>query len=92
MILNLMEDIHPVSELKKNTRKILEQAHKTGRPVVLTVNGKASAVILDVQVYEKHRQAMNIAKILLEAENDIIENNTRPAISFLEEFKRARQI
>ena len=34
------EDIKTVSELKKKTNEIFSQMHKTGRPIVVTVNGK----------------------------------------------------
>ncbi len=51
--ISLSEDIRSVTELKRNTRDILDHLHATGRPVILTVNGKADSVLLDVHVYEK---------------------------------------
>ena len=44
MSLNPSEDIRSVTDLKRNTKEILNQVHRTKRPVVLTVNGKADAV------------------------------------------------
>jgi prevent-host-death family protein len=61
MSLNLSEDIRSVTDLKRHTREILQQIHKTGRPVVLTVNGRADAVLLDAKTYEKHLKAFNLA-------------------------------
>jgi prevent-host-death family protein len=87
MSINFKEDILPVSELKKNTRRVLEQVRKTQRPVILTVNGKASSVLIDVDSYEKQMKALNIAGLLLEAEKDITESKFRPVDSFLKEFK-----
>lgn len=46
--ISLSEDIRSVTELKRNTRAILDHLHATGRPVILTVNGKADSVLLDV--------------------------------------------
>jgi prevent-host-death family protein len=57
MAINLAEDIRSVTDLKRKTREILDQIHKTKRPVVLTVNGRADAVIMDVEVYEKQLKA-----------------------------------
>jgi len=34
MSVKLTEDIRPVTDLKRNARKILDQIHKTGRPVI----------------------------------------------------------
>jgi len=60
--------------------------------VVLTVNGRADAVLLDAQTYEKHLKVANIARLLAGAEEDIAAKWTRPMRSFLKEFKHARKI
>jgi len=86
------EDIRSVTDLKRSTRDILDHIHATGRPVILTVNGKADSVLMDVRVYEKHLQAANLAKLLAPAERDVENGTTRPALTFLKEFKRARKI
>ena len=86
------EDIRSVTDLKRNTRDILDHLHATGRPVILTVNGRADSVLLDVRVYEKHLQAGNLAKLLAPSERDVESGRTRPARDFLKEFKRAKKI
>src|SRR6266545_7164189 len=68
MSINLAEDIRSVTDLKRHTREILDHVHQTGRPVVLTVNGRADSVIIDAKVYEKQLKAMNMARLLSEAE------------------------
>ena len=92
MSIDLMEDIRSVTDLKRHTKDILEHAHETGRPVVLTVNGKADAVLLDARVYEKHLKAANLAKLLVRAEQEVASHKTRPAAAFLKEFKHDRKI
>lgn len=86
------EDIRSVTDLKRNTREILDHLHATGRPVILTVNGRADSVLLDVRVYEKHLQTGNLAKLIVTAEQDVEKNRTRPARGFLKDFKRAKKI
>lgn len=86
------EDIRSVTDLKRCTREILDHLHATGRPVILTVNGKADSVLLDVRVYEKHLQAANLAKLIFMAEQDVEKGRTRPTRDFLKEFKRAKKI
>ena len=90
--MNLSEDIRSVTDPKRNTREILEQIHKTGRPVVLTVNGRADAVLMDAKSYEKQLRAINLARLLAEGEEDIAAGPTRPARAFLREFKNAHKI
>src|SRR4030042_4295497 len=86
------EDIRSVTEVKRKTREILDHLHTTGRPVILTVNGRADSVLLDVRVYEMHLQAGNLAKLLAPAEREGENGRTRPARGFLKEFTRAKKI
>ena len=86
------EDIRSVTDLKRNTREILQQVHKTGRPVVLTVNGRADAVLLDARTYEKYLRAFNLAGLLAEGEADVAAGRVRSARSVLREFKNAHTI
>jgi prevent-host-death family protein len=86
------EDIRSVTDLKRHTREILDHVHATGRPVILTVNGRADSVVLDVRVYEKLLQAGNLAKLIAPAEQDVESDRTRPARDFIKEFKRANKI
>ena len=90
--MKLIDDIRSVTELKRKTREILDQARQTGRPVVLTVNGKADAVLIDARTFEKHLSASNMAKLLAPAEEDVRAGRTRSMRSFLRDFKRGRKI
>ncbi len=92
MSIHLTEDIHSITDLKLHTRDILKQVHTTGRPVVLTVNGKADAVLIDAKIFEKHLMASNLANLLREAEKDVKDGHTRSAHVFLKEFKNDRKI
>lgn len=92
MPFSLTEDIKTVSEVKKNLRAVLEQIRGTGRPVVVTVNGKPDAVLIDVETYERKLKALNLVSLLAEGEQDIRGGRTRPASAFLKEFKRAKKI
>jgi hypothetical protein len=60
--------------------------------LVLTVNGRADSVLIDAKVYEKQLKAMNLARLLSEAEAQISTGQTRPAPEFLNEFKNAHKI
>lgn len=68
MTLSLTEDIRSITDLKRNTNVVLECLQRTSRPVVLTVNGKAEAVLLSAKEYEKMSKAFNLLKLLIPAE------------------------
>ena len=61
MHISLTEDIRSVTELKRNTRAIFNHLHQTGRPIVLTVNGKADAVMIEAKTFEKYLKAYNLS-------------------------------
>ena len=92
MPISFAEDIRSVTDLKRHTREILDHVHQSGRPLVLTVNGRADSVLIDAKVYEKQLKAMNLARLLSEAEAQITTAQTRPARAFLDEFKNAHKI
>jgi prevent-host-death family protein len=92
MAVSLMEDIKTVSELKRHMREVLDQLHRTGRPVIVTVNGKPDAVLLEAAVFEKKLKALNLSRLLVEAEEDIQAGRTASARAFLKSFKHAKKI
>jgi prevent-host-death family protein len=87
MSISLSEDVKTLSELKQSPRKLINQLHRTGRPVVVTVKGKPDVVIMDVAMFERKLQAANLAPLLLAAETDVATGKTRPANQFLKELK-----
>lgn len=54
--MNYTEDIQPLSEFKQNASKYLKHVRETGRPMVLTVNGKPTAILQDVDAYQELTQ------------------------------------
>ena len=92
MAMHISEDIRPFADLEQNASEVLEQLRATGRPIVLTVKGKADAVLMDAKTYEKHLRASNLSRLLAPAEADVAAGRVRSARSFLKEFKSARKI
>ena len=87
--MKLSRDIQSLSVFKRDTAKFLKQMKETGQPIVLTVNGKAAAVIHDPDSYEeyvleKDRQAT--AAGIRRGLDDISGGRTRQAEVFFSEF------
>jgi prevent-host-death family protein len=92
MKLNITEDIKSITDLKRNANGLVKQIHATHRPVVLTVNGKAEAVLMGADDYERMTNSLAMLKLLLPAETDIQEKRVKPASDFFKEFKREKGI
>lgn len=52
-MLDISEDIQSLSTFKRNTSELVKQLKDTGRPIVLTVNGKAELVVQDATSYQR---------------------------------------
>ena len=52
-MIDLTQDIHSMTTFKRNSTGLMKRMKKTGRPLVLTVNGKAEAVLLDASLYQE---------------------------------------
>src|SRR5271154_2998541 len=51
--MDLSQDIHPLTDFKRNTPEFLRQLKESGNPVVLTVNGRAELVVQDAASYQR---------------------------------------
>lgn len=48
-----LDDIRPLSDFQRNAKAHIRRLRKSGRPQVLTVNGRASVVVQDAASYQK---------------------------------------
>ncbi|HNW27403.1 MAG TPA: type II toxin-antitoxin system Phd/YefM family antitoxin [Spirochaetota bacterium] len=69
--MKIKEDIRPISYVKAHAADMLEQVNKTRRPVFVTQNGEAKAVLLDSESYENMKNAIGLLKAISQGENDI---------------------
>ena len=83
--------IDSLTNFKRQTAEYLARLHKTGEPVVLTVNGKAEATVLSAIEYQR---LMDIAADADEREGvrqgdaDIAAGRTRPAEEVFAEMRK----
>jgi prevent-host-death family protein len=69
--MQIVDDIKSVTYLKSRAADVLKQINETRRPMIITQNGEAKAVIQDPKSYEDMRNAIAILKLLSLAEEDI---------------------
>jgi len=70
-MINIANDIKPISYVKANTARVLKQIEEQNNPMVITQNGEAKAVLMDVKQYQKIIDTINLLKILSIGENDL---------------------
>jgi len=72
--MQITNDIKPITYLKSKTADVLKQINETHRPMIITQNGEAKAVIQDPQSYEDMKNAIAMLKLFSFAQEDIKEN------------------
>lgn len=58
------KQIKPISYLKANAAEVLRELEEQRRPLIITQNGEAKAVIQDVGSYEESQETLALLKIL----------------------------
>lgn len=69
--MNIANDIKPVTYFKSHAAEMLKQVNETHRPVVITQNGEAKAVLQDPESYENMRNAIGLLKLISQGETDV---------------------
>src|SRR5262245_7438964 len=92
MSFSLTDDFRTDSELADHTQEILDQVRQTGRPIVITVEGKPAAVVVDAAAFETKLKAVNLAELIAEAEASVRAGKTRPVEEFFRELDRETKI
>ena len=73
--MQIVDDIKPVTYLKSRAADVLKYINETHRPMIITQNGEAKAVIQDPKSYQDMRNALVMMKLLSFAEEDIRNEN-----------------
>jgi prevent-host-death family protein len=60
-----------LSDLKQDMSATLKRMRKSKRPLIVTERGKAAAVLLSLDIYEKGEQEREILRLLTRSEKDI---------------------
>jgi|JI10StandDraft_1071094.scaffolds.fasta_scaffold134477_3 prevent-host-death family protein len=76
--MNLAEDIKPISYVKAHAAEIIEKMTENHRPIIITQNGEAKAVLTDIATYQSQQDTMAMLKLVALRERDIEENGAIP--------------
>ena len=61
----LSEDLTPISDFRVRTAELVAKVKKTKRPIILTQRGRSSAVLEDIQEYERRTDRLELLESIL---------------------------
>jgi len=71
--------VKPISYLKSHAAEIIDSITETREPMLITQNGEAKLVVMDVKSYEEQEETMALLKILALGNREIEQGRFRPA-------------
>jgi prevent-host-death family protein len=92
-MLNIATDIQSLTAFRRNSAGMMKHVRKSKRPLVLTVNGKAAAILQDAEAYQRLLDIAARADAgegIRQGLEDSRKRRTRPARKFFSEFEAAR--
>ncbi|MCA3584659.1 MAG: type II toxin-antitoxin system Phd/YefM family antitoxin [Methylocystis sp.] len=60
--MNITEDISPLTQFKRESARMIARIKETGRPQILTVNGKPSVVVMDASAWQDMQNQLDYAE------------------------------
>jgi prevent-host-death family protein len=89
-MLDITKDIQSLTTFRRRSGDLMKQLRKSQRPMVLTVKGKAAAVVLDAEAYQRLLDIAARADApegIRQGLEDIKQGRVRPAREFFDEFE-----
>ncbi len=83
-----MDAIHPVTDFTRKSAEHIKRLKETGKPEILTVNGKAELVIQDARAYEKIIDLLDTLEKIARAAKEHDEGKAIPADEFFSNFEK----
>jgi prevent-host-death family protein len=77
-MVNLSQDLKPISYVKAHITEVVAYVEDSKSPVVITQNGEAKAVLMDIESYGKTIRAINLSKLLHLSEKSAIDGKLIP--------------
>lgn len=86
--MKLSSQIKPISYLKAHAAELVRNMSDQGEPLVITQNGEAKAVMMDIESYEQTQETMALLKILALGLAQIEEGKVQPASDVIERLRK----
>jgi prevent-host-death family protein len=89
-MLDITKDIQSLTTFRRRSGDFLKQLKKSKRPVVLTVNGKAKAIVQDAGAYQRLLDIAaraDVYEAIRQGLDDVTNGRTRPASDVFDEIR-----
>lgn len=87
-MIDVKQDIQSLTTFKRDSLRFMKQIKQTGRPLVLTVKGRAEAVVLDAATYQEIAAQLDVVANLRKGLTQAKKGMGRPFQEVFDEIER----
>ena len=84
--MSLAQQIKPISYLKSNAADIVKAFATNPEAIIITQNGEAKMVVMDIGAYERQQETMALLKLLSLGKKEINDGKFQSAKDFFAEM------
>ena len=88
--MKLSEQIKPISYLKANAAEIIRNIGEDGGRLIITQNGEAKAILMDIDSYEDTQETLALLKILALGEEEYRNGEYMPFDEAMAKIRKKR--
>ena len=86
--MSLAKQIKPISYLKSHAADIIKDFAANPEPLIITQNGEAKMVVLDIQAYEQQQETMALLKLIAMGNKELTQDHFLDADEFFSQMGR----
>lgn len=86
--MKLSTQVKPISYLKSHAAEIIRDITDNRQPMLITQNGEAKLIVLDVKSYEEQQETLALLKILALGNREIEQGLFRPIADVFAELNQ----
>jgi PHD/YefM family antitoxin component YafN of YafNO toxin-antitoxin module len=90
-----LDHIHSLTEFQREAKSHIQRLKRTGKPEVLTVNGRAEIIVQDAKAYQKLLNVLDQAQAIVAVQEGLESTHKKqgqPAKKVLNRIRKKHQI
>ncbi len=86
--MKLSKSVKPISYLKQNTAEAIKEVNSNHSTIIITQNGEAKAVLLDLAEYEQDQESLALLKMIAQSKKAYASGQYKTAKKAFSDIKK----
>ncbi len=76
--MKLSESVKPITYFKAHASEAIREVTENRKPLIITQNGEAKVVVLDVREYDQMQETLSLLRLLSMSQQDVAASRVEP--------------